>query len=407
MTQKTVLFVDDEPFILRGYLRATEEFEGEWSVFTAESAKAALEILVEQPIDVIVTDMRMPGMDGKELLEIVSRQFPGVVRFVLSGNTENLMGLQFTNLAHQFLTKPCDLTVLKNSIDQIFHLRRLMDNPRLIKVINSIRKLPSPPLLYNRLMKEIQSEKSTAKGIGEIIAQDMALTAKILQIANSAFIGMSGKITDPQWAVTVLGINTIKAVVLSVHVFSEAESAPIPAISVDKLWRHSVMVGSIARLIAADAGKDLQFQNDAQVVGLMHDIGKLLQLRLPDYTDRLRIFNRPLTLQEEYDIFQTSHAEMGAYLLGIWGLPFEIIEATAFHHLPDKLPGYDFKLGALTHIANGLYYMHAADQPADYEEHLDLKFLEKAGLAQRMERWSQMAGELIEKHNQGLEMEGE
>ncbi len=407
MTQKSVLFVDDEPFILRGYLRATQEFEGEWTVFTAESAKAALDILAEHPVDVIVTDMRMPGMDGKELLEIVSRQFPGVVRFVLSGNTENLMGLQFTNLAHQFLTKPCDLAELKNSIDQIFNLRRLMDNPRLIKIINSIRKLPSPPLLYNRLMKEIQSEESTAKGIGGIIAQDMALTAKILQIANSAFIGMSGKIADPQRAVTVLGINTIKALVLSIHVFAEAESASIPAISVEKLWRHSIIVGSIARLIAADAGKDLQFQNDAQVVGLMHDIGKLLQLRLPDFTDKLRIFNRPLTLPEEHDLFHTSHAEMGAYLLGIWGLPFEIIEAVAYHHLPENLSVNDFKLGALAHIANGLYYVHTAGQPAQFGEHLDLKFLEKAGLLQQMERWSQMAAELIEKHNQGPQLEGE
>lgn len=406
MTHKNVLFVDDEPFILKGYQRATEEYEGEWSVYLADSAKTALEILANNPIDVIVTDMRMPVMDGKELLEIVSRQFAGVVRFVLSGNTENLMGLQFTNLAHQFLTKPCDLSQLKNSIDQIFNLRELVENQSLMNLINSIRKLPSPPLLYDRLMKEIRSEKSTAKGIGEIIAQDIALTAKILQIANSALIGMSGKIADPQRAVTVLGINTIKALVLSVHIFAEAESDSIPAISVEKLWQHSILVGSIARMIAIDAGKDLQFQNDAQVIGMMHDIGKLLQLRLPVYTDRLRLINRPLTLREEYDLFQTSHAEMGAYLLGVWGLPIEIVEATAFHHLPTRLPGSEFSLGGLAHIANGLFNIHASGQTAAFDKHLDLKFLEKIGVARRLEIWSQMAAELIEKHNQSTEMEG-
>ncbi|MHC1781992.1 MAG: HDOD domain-containing protein [Anaerolineaceae bacterium] len=407
MIQKSVLFVDDEPYILKGYERSTEEYEGEWSVSFASSGKEALDLLTKTQIDVIITDMRMPGMDGKELLEIVSRQHPGIVRFILSGNAENMMGLQFTNLAHQFLTKPCDLNILKKSIDQIFNLRQLLDNPRLTHLINGIRKLPSPPLLYNKLMKEIQSENSTSKVIGDIISQDMALTAKILQIANSAFVGMSGKIADPQRAVTVLGINTIKALVLSIHVFAEAESASMPAISVDKLWRHSILVGSIARAIAAGEGKGQQFQNDAQIIGLMHDIGKLLQLRLPDYTDRLRSYTRELTILEEHEIFGTSHAEMGAYLLGIWGLPFEIVEATAFHHTPGRLLGREFTLAALVHVADGLYYMHTSNQPGNYHDHLDVQFLEQAGLMKHIDKWSDMAYELIEKHNYGSEKEGE
>jgi HD-like signal output (HDOD) protein/ActR/RegA family two-component response regulator len=406
-TVKNVLFVDDEPFILKGYERSTEEYEGDWSVFFATSGREALDLMTQTPIDVIVTDMRMPGMDGKELLEQVSRQHPGIVRFVLSGNAENLMGLQFTNLAHQFLTKPCDLEILKKSIDQIFNMRQLLDNPQLTQLINGIRKLPSPPLLYNKLMKEIQSENSTSKAIGDIISQDMALTAKILQIANSAFIGMSNKIADPQRAVTVLGINTIKALVLSIHVFAEAESDSMPAISVEKLWRHSILVGSIAREIASESAKGQQFQNDAQIIGLMHDIGKLLQLRLPDFAARLRAFTRDLTLDEEYEIFGTSHAEMGAYLLGIWGLPIEFVEATAFHHTPAKLPGRDFNLGALVHIANGLYYMHTSSQPGNYHDHLDIQFLEQAGLSRDLDKWADIAFELIEKQNRGSETEGE
>jgi HD-like signal output (HDOD) protein/ActR/RegA family two-component response regulator len=402
---KNVLFVDDDPFILRGYERSTEDYEGEWSVYFATSGKEALDVLKGTQIDVLVTDMRMPGMDGRELLEIVSRQYPGVVRFVLSGNTENLMGLQFTNLAHQFLAKPCDLEVLKRAIDQSFNLRELLADPKLIQLINGIRKLPSPPLLYNKLMREVQSENSTSKMIGNIISQDMALTAKILQIANSAFVGMSGKITDPQRAVTVLGINSVKALVLSIHVFSEAEAVSIPAFSVDRLWQHSIQVGSLARAIALEAGKSQQLQNDAQISGLMHDIGKLLQLRLPSFVQFMKSLTRELSLTEEYEILGTSHTEMGAYLLGIWGLPFEIVEATALHHHPGRQFGRELNLVALIHIANGLCYMHTADTPKTYSDRLDLQFLEQAGLMKHLDRWSELALEIIENSKHGLDGE--
>ncbi len=395
--QRNVLFVDDDPYILRGYERSAEAFGDEWSMFFAASGKEALDLLKGTLIDVIVSDMRMPGMDGRELLEIVSRQYPGIVRIVLSGSTENMMGLQFNNLAHQFMIKPCDLAALKKSIDQVFNLRDLLAKPQLIQLINGIRKLPSPPLLYNRLMKEVQSEHSTSKVIGDIISQDMALTAKILQIANSAFVGMPGKVVDPHRAVTVLGINTIKALVLSIHVFSEVENASIPAIPVEALWRHSIQVGTLARAIAFDAGKSQQFQNDAQIMGLMHDIGKLLQLKAPGTIDRLRTFSKVLTPDEEYEVFGTSHAEMGAYLLGIWGLPLEIVEATAYHHHPGRQFSRELNLTALTHIADGLHCMHSSDLPKQYENFLDMQFLEEANLLKHLDRWSEMTHELIEK----------
>jgi HD-like signal output (HDOD) protein/CheY-like chemotaxis protein len=387
---RNILFVDDEPFVLKGYQKAAATYDQEWTVFFAGSGREALDLLRGTPIDVIVTDLRMPGMTGRELLEIVSRQYPGVVRFALSGSTEDLMGLQFTNLAHQFLPKPCDLLVLKAAIAQTFQLREMLAEPRLLRLINGIRKLPSPPLIYQRLMKEIQSDSFTSRAVGEIVSQDMALSAKILQIANSALMGMPRKISDLQQAVTVLGINTIKALVLSVNVFSEAGDISMPAFSVDRLWTHSITVSGLAKAIALDQGKSQNFQNNAQIVGLMHDIGKLLQLRVPGYLKVLRTSPVEILVPGEEELLGTNHARMGAYLLGIWGLPYEIVEATAMHHAP-AASGGELNLEGLLHIANGLANLQTDGPGGRLDRRLDMEFVQENGLRQNLSRWMEMA----------------
>lgn len=353
--KRRILFVDDDPLALRGFERAAEAYEDDWEVYLARSGAEALHLLAQMPADVLITDMRMPEMDGSALLEAVSRRFPGVVRFVLSGNTEEGKMLETARLAHQFFAKPCDMAYLYQRVEAACRLRERLNSPQMVQLVTGIKKLPSLPTLYIRLMKALQSEDPTPKQIGEIIAQDVAMTAKILQLVNSAFFGLPGKITSPQRAVTILGVNTIKALVLGIQVFGEYQASAAPAFfSIDQLWRHSLQTGSIAKAIAASAGLEASLQDEAQLAGVLHDVGKLLQLKIPAFFQQVKVTGGAVVLSSEYEAFGVSHAELGAYLLSIWGLPGGVVGAVAYHHRPQSGATGSFAVLDAVHIANGL-----------------------------------------------------
>ncbi len=394
--KRQILFVDDDPIITRGYKRAAEAYSDEWELYFANSGKEALELLARQSIDVLISDMRMPVMDGNALLEAVSQNHPGVVRFVLSGNVEDAKALQTAHLAHQLIAKPCDMTKLHEVVERSCRLRVLLSNPKLIQTVTGIKKIPSLPSLYMRLMKELQSEDPTPKIVGEIIAQDIAMTAKILQLVNSAFFGLPNEVVSPQRAVTILGLNTIKALVLSIHVFSEFQNFSSPYFSIDALWRHSMIVGNLAKLISASAGLDQKTQGEAQLAGVLHDIGKLLQLNIPGFFKSIKVKNGMVELASEYKAFSTSHAEIGAYLLGLWGLPQAVVEAVAFHHFPSNLASTKFGIVTALHIANGLYHMESAlEKEGGYEAYLDMGYLQKYQLTSHLDSWVDLAKRAI------------
>ena len=394
--KRQVLFVDDDPMVIRGYKRSADEYSDDWDLFFATSGKAALEILAQEHVDVILTDMRMPQMDGNALLEKVSQEFPGVVRLVLSGNVEDASALHSAHLAHQLIAKPCDMNKLREIVERSCRLRDTLSNRNLVRLVTGIKKIPSLPSLYVRLMKELQSEEPTPKVVGDIIAQDVAMTAKILQLANSSFFGLPNEVTSPQRAVTILGINTIKALVLSIHVFAEYQNDKSPNFSIDALWHHSMIVGNLAKAIAAKAGLERRAQGEAQVAGVLHDIGKLLQLNVPDYYRLVKIVNGKVQLDSEYRLLGTSHAELGAYLLALWGLPQSVVEAVAYHHYPGSLASTKIGIVSALHLANGLYHMESdGEKEGAMEVYLDVEYLKKVQLFQSLSDWRGLVKEMM------------
>lgn len=391
---KRILFVDDDPMVIRGFQRATDEFRDEWEMFFTTSGRDALTILNQNPMDVLITDMRMIGMDGVQLLENVMRSHPGVIRFVLSGNTEPSKMMQTTRLAHQYLTKPCDMEVLKQVIDRSCSLRDLLNDPNLVKSVNAITKLPSMPMLYTRLMQELTTEDATPKSIGDIISQDMAMTAKILQLVNSAFFGLPGKVTSAQKAVTLLGINTIKALVLNIHIFSEFQKVNYAFFSMEKLWQHSLLVGKTSQMIAVDLHMSQNYQADAQVIGLLHDTGKLLQLKIPRFTRWLEINRGAVSNSLEYKTYGFSHAEFGAYLMGLWGLPEHIVESVACHHRPYLIDDRQISLCDIVYIADGLVNYVTYCSNTNKLLMLDENYLSQLGVIDRLSAWIAMADQV-------------
>jgi HD-like signal output (HDOD) protein len=402
MDKQHLLFVDDEPMVLRGLQRSLRKMRHEWEVLYAEDGEAALALLASRPVDVVVTDMRMPGMDGAQLLAIVKERFPQVVRIILSGQLDRDMTLQSVRVAHQLLAKPCDIDVLQSALQKTFALNRILTDEAMRKVVARIDALPSMPASCAEIMTELQSEDASIQRVAELIARDLGMTAKILQMVNSAFFGLYRRVNDAQGAVMYLGLDAIKALVLSINVFSAFNRRKIPFFDVEDLWRHSLAVGGYARQIMARTGVARDQTSMAFLAGMLHDIGKLILA--VNFREQYRelLHGMPSTtgerLQQEMAVFGTTHAEVGAYLMGLWGLEPQILAAIAFHHRP--LESGTAMMEALTavHVANG--FDHGQADPHENDEAfpggIDAAYIEKLGIAGKIVPWRQACTALKE-----------
>lgn len=390
--RRAILFVDDEPNVIDGLRRMLRNIRDRWEMYFAGSAEEALKILETAPIDVIVSDMRMPQMDGAALLARVQERYPHVVRIMLTGHSDKEMTMRSTKSAHQFLAKPCDGETLRYTIERTCQLRELLRDEKLLKVVTGITVLPSLPSLYRELIREMEAPNASLKKIGEIIAQDMAMTAKVLQLVNSAFFGLPQRVINPQQAVTLLGLNNLKPLVFYIHLFEAFQAAPGSGFAIEALWEHSVAVGGLAREITRLEKADREVVDEALTAGMLHDIGKLLLLRLPDYRRKLK---EPAGRKggwspaDEYALLGTSHAELGAYLLGLWGIADAVVEAVAFHHQPGKSVADRFTVLTTVHAANGLVKEGDCSLSA-----VDLDYLKRLGLEQKIGSWAELCREI-------------
>jgi HD-like signal output (HDOD) protein len=338
MMKKQILFVDDSPKILDGLRRMLRGQQEEWDLFFAGNGNEALELLGKKDIDVVISDMRMPGMDGIRLLNEIRSRFPHIVRIALSGQMDETMILQSTLVVHQFLAKPCDAELLKHTIYRTCKLRDILANPRLRQLVSELETIPSLPSLYLEISAELESEDASMEKIGQIISRDVGMTTKILQLVNSAFFGLNQRITSLSQAVKLLGLNTIKSLVLSVQVFGQFSSKAVKRFSLDTLMKHSLSTGLIAAAIARAATQKTQMAEDAFLGGMLHDLGKLiLAHNLPQcyqlVLDTAKAGNIPF-YQAEQESYGVTHAEIGASLMLLWGMDDSIVEAVALHHDP-------------------------------------------------------------------------
>jgi HD-like signal output (HDOD) protein len=348
-----VLYVDDEPNILSGLRRMLRKLEGQWSMQFVQGGQEALSTLANEHFDVIVSDVRMPGMDGVELLTRVQEEYPEIIRIILSGHAAEGTMLRAVGPAHQCLSKPCDSEQLQLTVSRAVRLREAMHSEQLQKVVARLTRLPSVPALYEKIMQELRCEDPAIANIAQVVGQDMAMSAKILQLTNSSFFGLSTTMTDSKRAVIYLGINTIRALALQSGIFGQLMDNRFTGL-VQRLSDHGRRTALAARAIAEveEAGKEaveVAFQ-----VGLLHDIGWLvLATNLPDQCAELLgrdgLEGDP-SLVQEIETFGVTHSQIGGYLLGIWG------EAVMFHHEVALVPSVGFD------VVLALQFADTADQ---------------------------------------------
>ena len=406
---KRILFVDDEPQILNGLRRMLRSRRGQWDLNFAVGAEEALSILQRSPMDVIVTDMRMPGMDGAALLAAVNDRFPGVIRIVLSGYHDRDAGIRAATVAHHFLNKPCTPEDLQDAIERaILSVEAMRDEP-MRRVVNAVGALPSLPANCAALLRAIEDPATSVASVAKAIARDVGALAKVLQLANSAFFCQHREVNDAVSAVSVLGLETVKQLVVSAEVFKTFQPPfPIPHFSLECFDRHCHLTGAIANgLMTGTAISGLSV-----TAAVLHDAGKLvLAKRFPERYSRVCAASwredRPLHWAEQEE-FGASHAEIGACLLDMWGLPVAAVDAIRNHHSHAVPKGAEPQASSITapreldlrsavQIANALANECAATMSgglASAPLGLDMEALAVLGCDPRIPAWRAMARRL-------------
>ena len=388
---KRILFVDDEPLILEGLQNLLRKNRRKWDMNFAVGGEAALALLQTRSFDVLVSDMRMPGVDGAQLLRYAKDHHPKTVRIILSGHMELKMALQAVPVAHQFLSKPCDALELENVVERACGVQALLndDTGSLRQAIGRIDRLPSVPRTYHALMQAFAEDQAGIDDIAQLLKQDMAISAKLLQVVNSAFFRLARRITSIEEAVRYLGFVMVRNLVLTVEVFQSVQS--LPGLSMEALQEHALRVAALARSLCSDKAQ----ADDAFMAGLLHDIGYLIMAtEMPDRLEQaqeLAAQEQIPPYQAEYRLLGVSHAEIGAYLLGLWGLPYPIIEAVANHHQPQRVPQRDFDVLAAVYLAN-LLVQELTPPHLPGSQSPDPAYLESLGIAPaQLAEWRKLA----------------
>jgi HD-like signal output (HDOD) protein len=391
-----ILFVDDQQQVLDSLSDALRPQRHEWEMLFASSGADALAELDRAPCDVVVSDMRMPGMDGATLLAHIERSHPEAIRIVLSGSTEREVVMRAAAVAHRLLAKPCDVDELVRVVARSCALRAVTAKGQTGRLPIAASRLPAAPRLHRELTALLADGGATAADAAAIIEQDLAMSAKVLQVVNSAFFGLRRQITDVGQAAVLLGLGTLRALVLSSHAFEKFQpSPPIEGFDLDELQRHCSQVARVAReLVPLGPQRD-----DAFVAALLHDVGLLvLATQERDYfatvLERARREHRPL-FEIEQEERGVSHAEVGGQLLGLWGLPDGIVEAVAYHHHPQTVPQPQLDAVAAVAIANALVHECGQGGGEGAVATLDEQYVADLGLAGQIAGWREIAAQVV------------
>ncbi len=376
-----VLFVDDEARVLEGLRRILFSRRGEWDMHFVTSGAAALQLMETLPVDVVVSDMRMPEMDGSRLLAIVRERHPSCIRIVLSGHSDEEAAVRAMTVAHTYLSKPCDADTLAGAVHRALRLRASLSDEHLRTILHQTGSLPAAPRVYLELVRTLSDSRHTQQRIADLVSQDGSLAAHVLHLANSAFFGRPGEVPHLGAALARLGEKVLRGLVLSAEAYASlANGARDAGLDLDQEQRHGAMV---ARLASEMAGHG-KFSEDAFSAGLLHDIGKLvLGLRLPHaYRMVVEECERHARLQHlvEREFIGTDHALVGGYLLDLWGLPGRVVEAVVRHHDSDELFEGVLDSAAAVAYANRIVVVpgHRPPRPDDVPEEL-------------WDRWCEMA----------------
>lgn len=328
-----ILLVDDEPRVLAGLRRALYALGTDWQVSTANSGSEALALMADQPFDVVVSDMRMPNMTGAELLDRVRHLHPEVIRFILTGQTSQAALIAAAGPTHQVLAKPCEPRLLRQILERALRLRTVLQDAKVRAEVTGVANLPAVPRLYTEIKRALARPDTSIEAVGRLIADDPATSAKLLQVVNSPFFGMTHRVSSPARAAVLLGVEAVQALVLGLGAFEGLAAAEEAGLPVDTFFQRAVLTARLARLVARDLQVSADEEEEAYLGGLMHDVGWLvLGVSQAESLGRFFAARGDPARPPEEAFFGASHRAFGAYLMALWGIPDAVVDAVAHHH---------------------------------------------------------------------------
>jgi HD-like signal output (HDOD) protein len=350
---KRILFVDDESKILDGIRRILHADRNRWDMQFAVGGEAALQACEQCCFDVIIADMRMPGMDGATLLAHIRERFPSTARIILSGYAEVALTTRAVPVAHRFLAKPCNAIELQTTIERVCTLQDILSAPEIRKVVGGVGELPSLSSTYTSLTQALKEPNASIDKIADVVGGDVAMSAKILQLVNSAFFGLAQSVTSLRSAVSYLGMQTISNLALATETFRVfAPDSRIPQSVCESMQQHAQRAAAIAGKLPGDR----KAREVTVLAAFLHDVGRLiLASKMPDMFCSVLSYvaeHKCQPFEAEEKLLGTSHAEIGAYLLGLWGIPNLAVEAIAHHHHPTRIPHSGFDSSIAVYVAD-------------------------------------------------------
>jgi len=396
---KRVLFVDADQKVLDSLKQRLDSLHTEWLMAFSATGQEALGKLAASPFDVLVTRSDLPGMGETDLLTEVLQRFPDVVRIVLTDTVEQDVVRSAT--AHQYLVQSCNAATLKSTLDRALQIRGMLASPGLRELVSRIISLPSLPAVHTQLIASLDNPELSSRELGDIIAQDVAMTAKILQIANSAFFGLYRYVASPAEAAVYLGTDTIRALALSTSAFTALQTSGLAQSLINQLQHHSTMTGVVANAIAKAENLPKKACDSAMVGGLLHDVGKLvLAANCPqEYEVVLNTVKKDgvACYEVERQMFGATHADIGAYLLYLWALPDLVCKAVGFHHSPADYSTTTFTAGAAIHVADALEHELSGVTDFSGRVDIDMNYCTLLGLAARVPEWRRLCKKQLDK----------
>lgn len=376
----TILFVDDDINVLNGLRAVLRRRIRGCTLLFAPGPLEALEMLDHQPVDLVVSDIQMPTIDGVELLEAIRLRHPETLRYVLSGEA-NLTNLtESVPVAHRWLSKPCDSDELAGSLSRALVHRRidLADDPEARRALAASDPLPSPPNLYASLRSLLADDDAPIDDVAALVAKDPAVTAKLFQWANSASLGRT-PVRDVKSAIGRVGLETVARLALSVEVVRMLSVGErIPGFDPDQFTAHCTAMSELAgRLAHPDEAVDAALAALLSTVGLLLEVSQMPERLEAAY--RQAVEEDRTLVEVERERHGVGHPDLGVHLLSVWGLPADLVPLVGLAYEPPRLDRPP-PLAAVDAVrAARLLTLHHPDRPpigAPHCDRLDLEVLD-------------------------------
>ena len=331
----SVLFVDDDPALLASLRRQMRELRKEYSLRFADSGRLALECLDAESVDLVISDMRMPQMDGAELLTRISEQSPETIRVILSGQAESQQLFTALGVAHLILAKPCKAETLKNIIKRCRAMKEVFDREDVRRFGVQRDQCASTVEAVHNLIRMFRQNDVVVQSVAEVISKDVIVAGRVLELVNSAYFGLANPVVDIQQAIALLGLSKIKAIYLNVSLCQAFESNSLASKLTVRCMDRGIRISKLACASLAERKANSEWQDDCLLASVLADIGMPIMASLAeeDYTEVLTLAgdDHEALVKYENEILGCTHAEVGAFQLSMWGFDPRITEAVLNH----------------------------------------------------------------------------